>query len=227
MHPTDFILNEYCDDELDPLEHDAVRTHVIGCTVCRRLLSELDDVKGHAKALGPINPPVRAWAHLDQAFGSTPDAVRQWSSAGSFGPLAAAAALFIGTLIGVRFGPLQRQSPPGISFPRSGDSASASPLAREIGTELEQSEAQYQSAIVGLEQIAHAQLDALDTQTTDTLSESFAVIDQAIGESRAALALDPESRPAQEGLLNGLKTKMALLEDTLALINASRKSREG
>jgi anti-sigma factor RsiW len=227
MHPLDFTLNEYLDDELAPPEREAVRTHVSSCAVCLALLFELDQVKRNAASLGPVNPPSRVWARLDEAIGSTPHAVRAWSSTGSFGPLAAAAALLIGALVGVRFGPAWRQAPPAIASPQSGGNLLASPLAQAIDAELQHSQAQYQDAIVGLEQVAQAQEDALDAQTAATLRAGFAVIDRAIGESRAALTLDPQSQAAQEGLLNGLKTKMALLEDTLALINAARKSREG
>src|SRR6185503_14373951 len=123
MHPTDFTLNEYLDNELGPSEHDAVRTHVIGCTVCRALLAQLDDVKRSAATLGPIDPPSRVRTRLDDRIGSAgPEPLGAWSSTGSFGPLAAAAALLIGTLVGVRFGPLPGSSPsPAFSSSRSVD----------------------------------------------------------------------------------------------------------
>jgi hypothetical protein len=225
MHPTDFTLNEYLDNELEPAAHDAVLMHVAGCAVCRTLLSELDDVKRDAAALGPIQPPARVLERLDRVIGSA--TMAGWSSRGSLGPLAAAAVLLIGTLVGVRFSPVPGQMTPAVSLPAGGDDSSPSPRAQEIEAELQQSEAHYQTAIVGLEQLANAEQSALDTETATTLWQGFAVIDQAIGESRAALAIDPQSGPAQEGLLNGLKTKMALLENTVALINAARKSREG
>jgi hypothetical protein len=184
-------------------------------------------VKRGAAALGPINPPPHIRAHLDLAMGSGHGTIRGWSSLGSLGPLAAAAALLIGTLVGVRLGPAPHQLAPAMSSSQTSDDSVASPRAQEIEAELQQSEAHYQTAIVGLEQLANAEQSALDTETAASLWEGFAVIDQAIGESRAALAIDPQSLAAQKGLLNGLKTKMALLEDTVALINAARKSRQG
>ena len=52
------------------------------------------------------------------------------------------------------------------------------------------------------------------------------MVDQAISESRAALRVEPASEPAQQSLIDGFKTKMGLLQDTVALINEMRKGNE-
>ena len=49
------------------------------------------------------------------------------------------------------------------------------------------------------------------------LTKNLAVIDRAIDESRAALAQEPASTLAQESLLEALETKVALLQETVAL----------
>ena len=51
-------------------------------------------------------------------------------------------------------------------------------------------------------------------------------MDQAINESRAALKTQPGSEPAQQSLLDNFKTKISLLQDTVALINEMRKGNE-
>jgi len=56
--------------------------------------------------------------------------------------------------------------------------------------------------------------DGLDPQTSDALQNNLAAIDAAIGESRAALVAEPQSEVAQQSLLEGLKTKVALLQTT-------------
>ena len=58
------------------------------------------------------------------------------------------------------------------------------------------------------------------------MQKNLAVIDQAISESRAALRAQPTSAPAQQSLLESFKAKLALLEDTVALINEMRKGNE-
>jgi anti-sigma factor RsiW len=228
MHPTDFTLNEYLDNELAPADHDAVRAHLATCAGCRTLLSALDDVIRSAAALGPLPPPSHICARLDRAIEAAPGTIGGWSRRGSLGALAAAAVLLIGTLVGVRLSTVPRQAAPALSaLTRSSDDPAANLRTQEIAAALRQSEAPYQSAIAGLEQLANAEQGALDAETAASLWAGFAVIDRAIGESRAALAIDPQSGPAQEGLLNALKTKMTLLENTVALINAAGKSREG
>jgi hypothetical protein len=49
------------------------------------------------------------------------------------------------------------------------------------------------------------------------------VIDSAIAESRAALRAEPQSAPARDSLFDALKRKVALLQDTIALMNEMRK----
>jgi hypothetical protein len=49
------------------------------------------------------------------------------------------------------------------------------------------------------------------------LKENLAVLARAISESRAALADEPANALAQDSLLDALDTKVALLQDTVAL----------
>ena len=58
------------------------------------------------------------------------------------------------------------------------------------------------------------------------LQRSLAVVDQAIDESRVALKTQPGSEPAEQSLLDNFKTKIGLLQDTVALINDLRVGNE-
>jgi hypothetical protein len=82
-------------------------------------------------------------------------------------------------------------------------------------------EQHYEQAIAGLQQLADAQNAALDPETRAVLTKNLAVIDRAIRESRAAVAQEPSSTLAQESLLDALETKVALLQDTVALATDS------
>jgi hypothetical protein len=93
-------------------------------------------------------------------------------------------------------------------------------------------EAQYQLAerdltntIEGLERIADDR-SALDMETADVLKANMTVLDGAIGESREALKKEPENDVAQESLFEALRNKVALLQDTIALINEMRKGNQ-
>jgi hypothetical protein len=105
-------------------------------------------------------------------------------------------------------------------------SASARQAAEAIESELRLAESHYENAIKGLEQAAQSDQDALDPRTAATLQKNLAVIDQAINESRAAMREQPSSEPAKQSLIENFKTKIALLQDTVALINEMRKGNQ-
>jgi hypothetical protein len=104
--------------------------------------------------------------------------------------------------------------------------AASSEAAIAIEAELRAAEQHYEKAISGLEQIAKSEQGSLDPQTAATLQKNLAVIDQAISESRAALRAQPASEPAQQSLIENFKTKIAFLQDTVALINEMRKGND-
>jgi len=137
--------------------------------------------------------------------------------------LAAAAVLVLATVVGQRFLPGRGQTE---SPSTAVESTSASNAADAIESELRLAEAHYEKAIKGLEQIANSDQGALDPKTAATLQKNLAVIDQAISESRAAMRSQPTNEPAQQSLVENFKTKIALLQDTVALINEMRKGNE-
>lgn len=96
-------------------------------------------------------------------------------------------------------------------------------LAVHIEEELAAAATHYERAIAGLEQVASLSDAPLDPEVVATLRRNLALIDQAIEESQAALRADPGSRLAQESLLEAFRRKVALLLDTVALINEMRK----
>jgi hypothetical protein len=87
-------------------------------------------------------------------------------------------------------------------------------------------EEHYEKAIQGLEQIANAEKSVLDPRTAATLQKNLSVIDAAINQSRAALREQPASEPAQQSLLDNFKSKIDVLQNTVALINEMRKGNE-
>jgi hypothetical protein len=125
--------------------------------------------------------------------------------------LAAAAALMIMLGAGVWFA-----TRPGA--PSNADGASN--LVRSAASELQQAEQHYQNAITALEQLTVAKESALDPAVAAEIAQSLASIDRAIADSRAALKSDPDSFVAQTSLLEALRMKVALLQETVSLMNA-------
>jgi anti-sigma-K factor RskA len=236
MHPDELVINDYADDALAPAERADVERHLASCAECRALVDDFREIRRVAGSLDRREPPVRAWTRIERAIQleAANRASRAEQDAGRPGTglvarvkasrsiwlgLAAAAVLVLATAVGLRL--LPRAARP--DHPPAG---SASSDAAQIEAELRQAEAHYEKAIQGLEQIANAEKGALDPQTAATLQKNLSVIDQAISESRAALRAEPTSEPAQQSLIDSFKTKMGLLQDTVALINDMRRGNE-
>ena len=251
MHPTDLTLSDYVDDELAGSPRDGVDEHLRVCSRCRALVAELRDLRAATTGLPPMEPPPGAWTRVESALrdsasvlsgdasrthaadrdpapvGSGPavlwrrrpnSGARAWA-VGTW-PLAIAAlvvaALGIAVFVGLRIGRQQRPD-------RTAVGAEGAPSAQSVEAELQQAEEHYQKAIAGLEQIASANSGAFDAATAAALQKNLSIVDQAISESRAALRAQPNSEPAQASLLDSFKAKLALLQDTVSLINEMRK----
>jgi anti-sigma factor RsiW len=212
MHPDDILLNEFVDRMLGPDEHAAVERHLERCRSCREVVADLVELKTAARALGAAEPAPRVWRRIQDAVESDrhPPATSWWLW------LATAAALAIVVVAGERFSHRDGQSTADIA-------ARGTVTAEAVEIELRQAEAHYEHAIKGLQQIASTGQGTLDPATAATLQKNLAVIDQAISESRAAVRAQPSSEPAQASLFEGLKVKIAFLQDTVALINEARR----
>jgi anti-sigma factor RsiW len=233
MHPNEDTLNAYADATLDPGERAEVERHLGACAACRSLVEDLRAIVNAASTIEFRDPPVRAWARIERAIeletandGPAKAGHHRWRW------LAAAAVLV--TAVGLTIGRSQfRSTMTERPTASAGGPATAAPDAAASGanadvleSEMRQAEQHYEKAIKGLEQIAKDDQGALDGRTAATLQKNLAVIDQAIGESRAAVRSQPASEPAQQSLIENFKTKLSLLEDTVALINEMRKGNE-
>src|SRR5262245_13338440 len=237
MHPNEEVINGYVEDALGPAERAEVEQHFAACEDCRRLAADLAEIRSVAGALDVREAPARVWSRVERAIhlerqdvteASTRQPVRkEWRWTKATALLAAAALLVIATAVGLRFGMLTRHSDDAKVATAQGTApADGSVPADVIEAELRAAESHYDRAIKGLEQIASAEQGALDAKTAATLQKNLAVIDQAIGESRAAVRAQPTSEPAVNSLMENFKTKLALLQDTVALINEMRKGNE-
>jgi hypothetical protein len=245
MHLNEIAINDYVDGTLDPAGQSEVERHLESCAECRALVEDFSEIRRAAGSLGFREPPVRGWARIERVLRLTQD--EAGTSAGAiqapappqpaqkrlrspYLPWLAAAAILVlaagATLRNTSF--FGRGAAPGTG-PGAANTSSAvagDDAARAVEAELRQAEQHYEKAIKGLEQIANAERGALDPRTAATLQKNLAVIDMAISESRAALREQPASEPAQQSLLDNFKSKIDVLQDTVALINEMRKGNE-
>jgi anti-sigma factor RsiW len=217
-HPDGATLSDFVDGTLSTAARAEVSAHVAACHECRALVEELRRVQSAVRQLPPLEPPRDAWPRIERALRASGASRRssRWPW------LAAAAAVILVALGGMKVAEVWRR-------PAATDIASTSEIAtaQSVEAELRQAEQHYQKAIAGLEQIANAEKGSLDPQIAATLEKNLAVVDQAISESRTALKTQPTSEPAQTSLLESFKAKIALLQDTVALINEMRKVSSG
>jgi len=214
-HPDGVTLSEFVDDALPADEAADVRQHVASCAECLALVQDLRKVKLAAADLPPVQPRRETWTRVERALRANPAPRRPFQLSW----LAAAAALLLAVLIGYKLADVRRQPAP----PASAAIEAADPAdAQYVEAELRQAEDHYQKAFARLQQSMNDGKGSLDPETAATLEKNLAVVDQAISESRAALRAQPTSAPAQASLLESFKSKIALLEDTVALINEMR-----
>jgi len=237
------VLVDFVDGRLDPdartlrggVERDVER-HLEVCAQCGALVMDLRTIRAAAFMLDRREPPAALWTALQEKIAAEPAPTgrlidiglarrtlgRSFSGGGAAVWLAAAAALILATLIGVL--PLMDRQP---TDDHSSDAAPAADVTVEsVAAEFEAAEKHYQKAIDDLQTIANADTGELDPQLAAVLQKNLTVIDQAINESRAALKSQPASSNAQEGLFDALTTKVALLQQTVELINEMRKGNQ-
>ena len=206
----DDYLGEAGRSEERPLR-DAVDAHLARCPDCTALVADVRVLRAAARSLEPIAPPEHVWRQVRARVSlDTPTRVSWlerfgWRSISE--PVAAMAVLvlLVGSLawIGVRL-----------------TDTPAVPVADGSGTlaEFQLAEAEYDDAIERLEEAADAAGPRLDALTDATLESSIHDIDTAIVDAREALALAPDDAVSQESLLDALGSKVALLQDTVALL---------
>ena len=221
-------IGEYVDGAMDEAERASFESHLSMCASCRAVVADFTVIRAASLSLEPRVPPPHVWHKVSAAIDAEPKPFfgmgGTWWRA--FAPVAAMAILVSS---------LTWTAAQLTMAPRTTTEAQLTSAAGQLpGTPSEpvSIEAQYQLAerdltntIEGLERIADDR-SALDMETADVLKANMTVLDGAIGESREALKKEPENDVAQESLFEALRNKVALLQDTIALINEMRKGNQ-
>ena len=225
------VLVDLVDGRLDFTQQREIERHLEACAECRALVSDLRSIRAAAFMLDRREPSAESWTKLRAAVAAEPQSTGRLlamrlgrPSLGGRLPvwLGAAAALILATVLGL-LPLLNRQAATG-----EGTEAGATPeiTVESVAAEFEAAEQHYQKAIDDLQTIANKDTGELDPQVAAVLQKNLTVIDQAITESRAALKTQPTSTNAQDGLFDALRTKVALLQQTVELINEMRKGNQ-
>ena len=221
------VLVDLVDGRLDAADQRDVERHLEACAECRALVTDLRSIRAAAFMLDRREPAAAVWTKLQDAVKAEPRPsarVLMMPTRGNWPVwLGAAAAVILATVIGL-LPLLNRNATP------VGDDAEAAATPQitveSIAKEFEQAEQHYQKAIDDLQTIANKDTGELDPDVAAVLQKNLSVIDQAISESRAALKTQPSNTNAQDGLFDALRTKVALLQQTVELINEMRKGNQ-
>lgn len=234
-------VQDLVDGSIGPIRRAELERHLETCEACRALAADLQTIHDTAGALEPLPVADRVWLqiagrlHQQGRVAAPQRAARPLSRARHVGLLAIAATLMLAVAgsIFVLFPefrannqPASQAAPDALGV--GADAAGAEDVVKSIESEFRLAEEHYQNAIAKLEGAARVdpaspEAAAIDPQTAAMLQKNLQVIDQAIAESRVALRTEPQSVPARDSLFDGLKRKVGLLQDTIALMNEMRK----
>lgn len=222
-------LVDLVDGRLDGADQRHVERHLEACANCRALVEDMRSIRAAAFMLDRHEPKAGTWSRLQAAIAAEPApkvrlldmrvgrrSLPVW--------LGAAAALILATMIGVW--PLLNRAPAPHDDAATAAVNGAPATVESVTAEFEAAEKHYQKAIDDLQTIANKDTGELDPQVAAVLQKNLTVIDQAITESRDALKAQPSNSSAQNGLFDALRTKVALLQQTVELINEMRKGNQ-
>ena len=215
-------LSLLVDGRLSAKTEEQVRIHLGGCPACRGVLADLDRLKRAARqAGGPMAPPDHVWLELAgqirrsaPAPSSSPrrphGAIGQW--------IGIAAALILVTAVVYMLQRAPGEAPPATVVDTAAPAGSVETIAGELNLAADH----YERALKELEALARTSDSTVDDAVVADVRQTLGAVDLAISESRAALASNPQSEPAQDSLFDALRRKIAVLQTTVALINEMR-----
>jgi anti-sigma factor RsiW len=224
-------LSGYLSDELSTEEKLAVEEHLSSCDECNDALRDLAGVVAAAGALGDIEPPHDLWPGIAEAIGSNGNDPRVIAFPGSR-PLKAAkppgrvelsrrgliaasvalialsgtAAWFAGratTVADVPSAAVPVESSAGVVSPVGDDPGAPAAMAGELAI---------------LEDVLTSARSVLDPNTVRVLESNLGVIEQAIADSREALAQDPGNAFLAQHLERMYRRKLVYLQDAVRLV---------
>jgi anti-sigma factor RsiW len=214
-------LSDYLDDELPEVERDRVKRHVATCAECARILDELSQVVATASALPIHGPADDLWNGIAaQIAARTPAAAADGRRrVFTWAQLAAASVLL--ALFSGWFAMRLIQPEPQSGIPRSAESRDGAAAGGQAGPEVMAAagfdDAQYVAAVNDLREALQQGRGRLDAQTIATVEEDVRIIDEALDESRRALAQDPADGYLSGHLVKTAQRKLDVLRQAAAL----------
>jgi len=212
-------LSEYLDGELESAERLELERHLASCGACATALEDLREVAARAASL-PVRPPASdLWTgiepRLDPVNGVvTPFQARVTRRVSFTLPQLVAAGLALMVMSGGGVWVLEyggRRT----DMPRVGAASDANPAAT--------ADPRYDETIAALEHVLAAGRSQLDPGALRVLESNLQATDQAIDQTRRALAADSGNVYLRGHLAEMRQRKLALLRDAVELLNGKSR----
>lgn len=230
-------ISEYLDGELTPSETHRFEAHLVECSECRTILSELRELVRQASQLEAPAVPDRVWESVRERIAlqgfeepnvipmpaPEPVVVRQSSWFSGLRLLAAGLALMIfSASAGYWLRGSHSPSPEPMTASSDADFDAASSRLpslslRSLPPELAEALIEYEASAKQLEASLHELADQLDPVVYETLEGNLYTIDRAIHEARVALSSDPQSEYLNAHLADSMMRKVRLLQQVTQL----------
>jgi hypothetical protein len=233
------LASDYIEGSLERDVRARAESHSFDCAACSALVADLRRLAAHARALPALSPSRDLWEGIESriqaevvelqaeagsrapgAGSPKPDVgagfeVRTWLRGAARWRAAAAATLLVGVTSGITWFATVRATSSSIALvpdssasgfrPPTSGGASATFIARPGLVET------YDAEIAALRRLVDQRRAELDPVTLGVLERNLKVIDQAIAESRAALAESPSSALLMQQLTDAYDTKLRVL----------------
>lgn len=230
------LLDDFVGGDLPPREERDVRRHLMQCEGCRAEEQALRALLDEAAALpDEIVPERDLWTGIAPRLQSRAALVEEPAEhlpeVRVIGPRPARplpwwmlAAASIALVIVTSFATLRLSGRGAGAEPTTIASQRAQRPAGAVGggtptalVAFRPAEKEYQKAISELEGVLQTQRTRMAPQTAATIEANLRIIDQAIAESRAALAADPNSAELTHMLSDAYDTKLDVLRQAVSL----------
>ncbi|MCE9602913.1 MAG: hypothetical protein K8S21_11975 [Gemmatimonadetes bacterium] len=217
-------------------EHDLTNeSHRAACSECTATWAELDAISAEARVLPRLTPSRDLWAGIEARIDANVTssgtalgrAERRWFRAPVLRMAAAAAVLVVASsAVTWRVATDRIDSSPSDVATGMSDSAAAvrAALTEAPAGSPRYTQASYESDFAAMDAeirtmqaLLNERRAELDPSTIAVLERSLTLIDQAIGESRAALLNDPASQFLAAQLARSYSTKLTLLRATATM----------
>lgn len=217
------LMPDLLDGTLGDARRASYDAHVTRCAECRTLAIDLAKIRDAAAMLPTFSPSRDLWSGIEARLdtpvvslaGRSRGAVGRWSTR----QVAAAAAVLIAVTAGGTWMATSRA----VATGPQPIAATAEPTTRTelVSVADQKGIATYEGEIGKLQDILQTRGSELDIATIAVIEKNLKLIDQAISESKAALAADPASAFLAGRLNHAYDTKLELLRSAAMLPSRS------